>query len=86
MESYATNLLVICGHISFGMDFFTIFLGTPLPQRHMVVVRPGGQFEVIRRLAPGAVCHCRGHDFLDIACRGCRFVIANLHAKPSTLR
>ena len=31
MESYATNLLVICGHISFGMDFFTIFLGTPLP-------------------------------------------------------
>ena len=51
MESYATNLLVICGHISFGMDFFTIFLGTPLPQRHMVVVRPGGQFEVIRRLA-----------------------------------
>ena len=28
MESYATNLLVICGHISFGMDFFTIFLGT----------------------------------------------------------
>jgi hypothetical protein len=31
MESYATNLLVICGHISFGMDFFTIFLGTPCP-------------------------------------------------------
>ena len=53
----------------------------------MVVVRPGGQFEVIRRLAPGAVCHCRGHDFLDIACRGCRFVIANLHAdEPSQVR
>jgi len=87
MESYATNLLAICGHISFGMDFFTIFLGTPLPQRHMVVVRPGGQFEVIRRLAPGAVCHCRGHDFLDIACRGYRFVIANLHAdEPSQVR
>lgn len=48
MESYATNLLVICGHISFGMDFFTIFLGPHCP---MVVVRPGGQFEVIRRLA-----------------------------------
>ena len=58
MESYATNLLVICGHISFGMDFFTIFL---------------------------AVCHCRGHDFLDIACRGCRFVIAKSQAKYAPL-
>ena len=31
MESYATNLLAICGHISFGMDFFTIFLGPHCP-------------------------------------------------------
>jgi hypothetical protein len=25
---------------------------------HMVVVRPSGQFEVVRRLAPGGGCHC----------------------------
>jgi hypothetical protein len=34
MESYATNLLAICGHISFGMDFFTIFLGPHCPAPH----------------------------------------------------
>jgi hypothetical protein len=54
------------------------FPGSPLPSATWLSSAPGGQFEVIR-LAPGAVCHCRGHDFLDIACRGYRFVIANLH-------
>ena len=62
------------------------FPGSPLPSATWLSSAPGGQFEVIR-LAPGAVCHCRGHDFLDIACRGYRFVIANLHAdEPSQVR
>ena len=88
MESYATNLLVICGHISFGMDFFTIFLGTPLPQRHMVVVRPGGQFEVIRRLARRGQSviagRLLGHRLQRLSVRDCEF--ARGRAKPSTLR
>ena len=86
MESYATNLLVICGHISFGMDFFTIFLGTPLPQRHMVVVRPGGQFEVIRRLARRGSLSLQGPRLLGHRLQRLSVRDWNLHAKPSTLR
>jgi hypothetical protein len=42
---------VICGHISFGMDFITIFLGPPLPQRRLSACK----FAITNRHSPQAM-------------------------------